>query len=93
MGLLWFGVVCSSLADIADYIYQKKSPLDLSLQGIWIADREWPTSSEPSSRVSFLDLLAELGWNVVQGQIPAVDFVHKYEHVFAFKCILTPLEI
>ncbi|KAI0059324.1 alpha/beta-hydrolase [Artomyces pyxidatus] len=25
-----------------------------------------------------------LGWDVVQGQIPVVDFVHKYEHVFAF---------
>ncbi|KAI9466663.1 alpha/beta-hydrolase [Lactarius psammicola] len=27
---------------------------------------------------------AVLGWNVAQSQIPAVDFVHKYEHVFAF---------
>ncbi|KAI0254184.1 Alpha/Beta hydrolase protein [Lactifluus subvellereus] len=25
-----------------------------------------------------------IGWDVVQGQIPAVGFVHKYEHVFAF---------
>ncbi|EIW62224.1 alpha/beta-hydrolase [Trametes versicolor FP-101664 SS1] len=25
-----------------------------------------------------------LGWDVVQTQIPAVDFVHKYESVFAF---------
>ncbi|KAI0301889.1 Alpha/Beta hydrolase protein [Multifurca ochricompacta] len=25
-----------------------------------------------------------LGWDVVQSQIPAVSFVHKYEHVFAF---------
>lgn len=29
--------------------------------------------------------LAVLGWDVVQDQIPAVDFVRKYEHVFAFK--------
>ncbi|KAF9648151.1 alpha/beta-hydrolase [Thelephora ganbajun] len=50
---------------VADYIYKKKAPLDLSLQGIWIAD-------------------PVLGWDVVQEQIPAVDFVHKYEHVFAF---------
>ena len=28
-----------------------------------------------------------LGWGVVQSQIPAVDFVHKYEHVFAFKLV------
>ena len=26
--------------DIADYIYKKTVPLDLSLQGIWIGDRE-----------------------------------------------------
>ncbi|KAG5637430.1 hypothetical protein H0H81_004589 [Sphagnurus paluster] len=25
-----------------------------------------------------------LSWNVVQEQIPAVNFVHRYEHVFAF---------
>ncbi|KAF9652110.1 alpha/beta-hydrolase [Thelephora ganbajun] len=49
---------------IADYIYKKKAPLDLSLQGIWMAD-------------------PVLGWDVVQDQIPAVDFVHKYEHLFA----------
>jgi carboxypeptidase D len=28
-----------------------------------------------------------LGWYVAQQQIPAVDFVHKYEHVFSFKCV------
>ncbi|KAH9045770.1 alpha/beta-hydrolase [Lactarius pseudohatsudake] len=27
---------------------------------------------------------AVLGWHVVQSEIPAVDFVHKYENVFAF---------
>jgi len=36
--------------------------------------------------------LAVLGWDVAQTQIPAVDFVHKYEHVFAFKCVLTTLK-
>ena len=36
---------------------------------------------------------AVLGWNVVQGQIPAVDFVHKYEHVFAFKYVSIRPEI
>ncbi|KAF8999389.1 Alpha/Beta hydrolase protein [Cyathus striatus] len=50
---------------IANYIYTHPGTLDLSLQGIWIAD--------PS-----------ISWDVVQEQIPAVDFVHKYEHVFAF---------
>lgn len=28
---------------------------------------------------------AVLGWDVVQSEIPAVDFVHKYEHNFALK--------
>jgi carboxypeptidase D len=31
---------------------------------------------------------AVIGWDVVQGQIPAVDFVHKYENVFAFKSVI-----
>jgi carboxypeptidase D len=30
---------------------------------------------------------AVIGRDVVQSQIPAVNFVHKYEHVFAFKCV------
>ncbi|KAJ7165912.1 alpha/beta-hydrolase [Mycena filopes] len=50
---------------IANYIYEHPTALNLSLQGIWIAD-------------------PVLGWDVVQEQIPAVDFVHKYENVFAF---------
>ena len=33
-------------------------------------------------------LTAVLGWSVVADQIPAVNFVHKYEHVFAFKYVL-----
>lgn len=41
--------------------------------------------------VSSLFLLAVLGWDLVQSEIPAVDFIHKYEHVFAFKCVLIPL--
>lgn len=49
---------------LANYIYTHPTALDLSLQGIWIAD-------------------PVLGWDVVQEQIPAVSFVHKYEHVFA----------
>jgi hypothetical protein len=36
-----------------------------------------------------LDLnIAVIGWEVVQSQIPAVGFVHKYEHVFAFKSVI-----
>ena len=31
---------------------------------------------------------AVIGWTVVQSQIPAVGFVHKYEHVFAFKSVI-----
>ncbi|KAF9449019.1 alpha/beta-hydrolase [Macrolepiota fuliginosa MF-IS2] len=59
---------------IANYIYEHPTALNLSLQGIWIAD--------PS-----------LSWDVVQEQIPAVDFVHKYEHVFALnQTIMTELD-
>jgi len=29
-----------------------------------------------------------IGWDVAQTGIPAVDFVHKYEHVFAFKSVV-----
>jgi hypothetical protein len=32
-----------------------------------------------------------IGWNVVQSEIPAVGFVHKYEHVFAFKSVILHL--
>ncbi|KAI9448385.1 alpha/beta-hydrolase [Lactarius indigo] len=36
---------------------------------------------------------AILGWDIVQGEIPAVDFVHKYENVFAFNhTFLTQLD-
>src|SRR5712671_1987221 len=28
---------------------------------------------------------AVLGWDVLQSQVPAVAFVHKYKNVFAFK--------
>jgi hypothetical protein len=31
---------------------------------------------------------AVIGWSVAQTQIPAVDFVHKYKHVFAFKLVI-----
>ena len=53
--------VCSGLraepfVDVADYIYKKKAPLDLSLQGIWIADREWPPYVYPSTRFTFVYL-------------------------------------
>ncbi|KAH0839339.1 Alpha/Beta hydrolase protein [Lanmaoa asiatica] len=51
--------------DIANYIYEHPTLLDLSLQGIWISD-------------------PLLSWDVVQEEIPAVDFVHKYQGLFSF---------
>ncbi|KAG2090020.1 Alpha/Beta hydrolase protein [Suillus discolor] len=51
--------------DIANYIYENPTQLDLSLQGIWISD--------PS-----------ISWDVVQEEIPAVDFVNKYAGLFSF---------
>ncbi|KAI0045431.1 alpha/beta-hydrolase [Auriscalpium vulgare] len=54
---------------IANFIYENATDLDWDLQGIWVSDEF---------------LAAVLGWDVVQSQIPAIAFVHKYEHVFAF---------
>ncbi|KAI0771706.1 alpha/beta-hydrolase [Trametes elegans] len=49
---------------IANYIYEHPTAVNLSLNGIWIAD-------------------PLIGNFVDQQQIPAVDFVHNYEAVFA----------
>ena len=35
--------------------------------------------------------IAVIGWDVAQAQIPTVGFVHKYEHVFAFKSVILHL--
>lgn len=75
--------------DIANFIYEHttRSTLDLDLQGIWLNDRE-PSFAVCLSALLILGLNpAVLGWDVVQSQIPAVSFVHKYEHVFAFKSV------
>ena len=32
-------------------------------------------------------MIASLSWDVVQEEIPAVNFVHKYENVFSFKYV------
>jgi len=76
--------------DIANFIYEHttRSTLDLDLQGIWINDRE-PSFVVCPSTLLILGLnTAVLGWDVVQSQIPAVSFVHKYDHVFAFKSVI-----
>jgi carboxypeptidase D len=83
LGLICLELLVDLVQDIADYIY-KKASLDLSLQGIWIADRAW-SPPNPPAYIQHSFPLAVIGWGVVQDQIPAVDFVHKYEHVFAFK--------
>lgn len=36
------------------------------------------------------ELLAVMGYDLVQTQIPAVDYVHKFEQVFAFKYAFLP---
>ena len=75
-----------STEDIANYIYEHPTALDIDLQGIWIADRKsffW--ISIPSLRYILPSTIALLTWPVVQEQIPAVNFVHKYENVFSFK--------
>jgi hypothetical protein len=71
--------------------------LDLDLQGFWISDRtsDFNFFRFVNQAVEILKLTfmiprvsygtASISWDVVQEQIPAVDFVHKYENVFAFK--------
>ena len=62
--------------------------LDLDLQGFWISDRTFVISLNCQSFMGYAELnyyLASISWDVVQEQIPAVDFVHRYENVFAFK--------
>lgn len=77
-----------TFTDIANFIYENPTLLDLSLQGFWIADR-MPCATSWLIYSYLLRLAtAVLGWDVVQEQIPAVAFVHKYEHVFAFKSVL-----
>jgi len=71
--------------DIANFIYQHPTLLDLQLQGIWLADRESHLVVKPDSEALTLNPLAVIGWDVEAMQIPAVNLVHKYEHVFSFK--------
>ena len=75
--------------DIANLIYENttRSTLDLDLRGIWINDREL-LLRQFGVRLTFGLNTAVIGWDVVQEEIPAVDFVHKYEHVFAFKSVI-----
>ena len=74
------------MLDIANYIYENPALLDLSLQGLWINDRACSSvvmilMSEGAER----HRPALLSWDVVQEEIPAVDFVHKYKGLFSFK--------
>ena len=61
--------------------------LDLSLQGIWISDRKLSSPSMHKFTYKVKHVTASISWDVVQEQIPAVDFVHKYENVFSFKFV------
>jgi len=73
--------------DIANYIYEHPMALDLSLQGIWINDRKPSSPSMHKFTYKVKHVTASISWDVVQEQIPAVDFVHKYENVFSFKFV------
>ena len=83
------GISELSVIDIANYIYEHPTALDLNLQGIWIADRKniFLINSWFVTEISFHSTIASLSWTVVQEQIPAVNFVHKYENVFSFKYV------
>lgn len=84
--------LCADLSQTSPIIFTKRRHLLICR----CKESGLPTVSDHSTpstlpHISALFLLAVLGWDVVQGQVPAVDFVHKYEHVFSFKCVLTPL--
>lgn len=71
--------------DIANHIIENRKELDF--QGIWIADCKFVLVSSPTTMVQCF-ITASLSWDVVQEQIPAVDFVHKYKYIFSFKYII-----
>lgn len=70
-------------ADIADYMYTNQADLALNLTGFWISDRSCPSLLLASA--SYVIYIAVISWDVVQMQIPAMNFVDKYRNVFAFK--------
>lgn len=72
--------------DIADHIYSNPKELDLNLKGFWISDREYYlVLMQPFLRIF---PPASLSFDVIQEEIPALQFVQKYQNVFAFKCVL-----
>ena len=84
--------------DLANYIYENttRATLDLDLQGIWINDGELFNALLLVLLILNLNI-GVIDWIVAQSEIPAVHFVHKYEHVFAFKSVtlrlLFPIKI
>ena len=81
--LLTKKVIHTASSDLADYIYEHPGALNLTLNGFFVADRTCCCFLDYHTRT--YSRAAVLGWDVVQEQIPAVNFVHKYENVFAFK--------
>lgn len=77
-----------ALLDFADFIYANQADLALNLTGFWVSDREPFNFLTEAAHVITLPIpfsLASLSWDVVQEQVPAVNFVHKYENIFNFK--------
>lgn len=64
-------------ADIANYIYTNNNSLPLNLQGIMIFD---PSTSMRKELQRWLYALTQwrAGYNIVQEEIPAVDFANHW---------------
>lgn len=77
------------LLDITNYIFEHPTALNLTMTGFWVSDRTYHSQPCVVTLPHVVRCLAVLGWDVVQTQIPAVDFVHKYESVFSFKYVST----
>ena len=81
-------VVFNTELDIANYIYGHPRALDLSLKGIWISDREYHShTARRDTDHKYPNFVATIGYDVIQTQMGAANFVHKYENVFALKFV------
>lgn len=78
-------VLMFSFIEIANHIYSNPGELDLNLKGIWISDRKSHLTLHQSQSSQSATYLASLGWDVIQEDMPAVNFVHKYDSVFNLK--------
>lgn len=77
--------------DITNYIYENPGALDLNTKGFWISDRRCKAAQSDMASSDLTSRAASIGWDVIQEEMPAVNFVKKYQDVFSLKYAL-PLD-